>query len=61
MRLGARWRRALALIGLLGFAAGTASAGLFHKTIPREVAAIDLSTGKPYSAPPIPSRPLRQG
>ena len=54
MRLGARWRRALALIGLLSFAAGTASAGLFRKTIPREVAAIDLSTGQPYSAPPIP-------
>ena len=36
-------------------AAGSARAdGLFHHTIPQEVGAIDLNTGGPYYAPPIP-------
>ncbi|GAC1299659.1 MAG: hypothetical protein NVSMB14_10420 [Isosphaeraceae bacterium] len=55
MRLGATCRGALALLGLLVCASGPASAGLFHKAIPRETAGIDLTTGQQMYAPPIPS------
>src|ERR1700754_255093 len=56
MRLGT-WRGVTLAIALAAAltAAGTARAdGLFHHTIPEEVEAIDLNTGQPYYAPPIP-------
>jgi hypothetical protein len=36
-------------------ATATVQAGIFCHTIPREVAAVDVNTGGPYFAPPIPN------
>jgi hypothetical protein len=56
MRFGT-WRGVSLAIALAATLYGSrvASAGdLFHHTIPSEVDAIDLNTGQPYYAPPIP-------
>jgi hypothetical protein len=58
MRFG-KWRGVAITCALTAtFAAGlcgrTASADLFHHTIPREVDAIDVHTGEAYMAPPVP-------
>ena len=61
MRFGT-WRgmAALALttaiaIGVIATATATVRAGIIFHTIPREVDAVDVNTGGPYFAPPVPN------
>ena len=54
MRSGT-WRGvAFAFALISAISAGSARADLFHHTIPRAVDAVDVNTGGPYYAPPIP-------
>ena len=56
MRFG-NWRGvtlALALGSALATIPTTAFANPFHHDIPREVDAVDVNTGGPYYAPPVP-------
>ena len=54
MRSGT-WRGvAFAFALISAISTGSARADLFHHTIPREVDAVDVNTGGPYYAPPIP-------
>ena len=62
MRFG-HWRGVTLAVALISaMATGrSASADGFHHTIPREVPAVDLNTGRPVLRPADPLRPLRQG